>query len=66
MTRGIWQIFTRALGSLENGILMGSFNQSWKRMSLKTTEELSVMTMKNDTKFEEEVTFHFKVGIRGV
>ena len=30
-------------------------------MSLKSTEELSVMTMKNDAKFEEELTCHFKV-----
>ena len=50
MTWGIWQIFTRALQSLKIGILMGSFNQSWKSMSLKSTEELSVMTMKNDAK----------------
>ena len=33
-------------------------------MSLKSTEELSVMTMKNDTKFEEELTCNFKVDIR--
>ena len=24
--RGVWQIFTRAIGSLKIGILMGSFN----------------------------------------
>ena len=29
-------------------------------MILKFTEELSVMTMKNNAKFEEELTFHFK------
>ena len=29
-------------------------------MSLKLTEELCVMTMKNDTKFEEELTCLFK------
>ena len=33
-------------------------------MSLKSTEELCVMKIKNDTKFEEELTFHFKIGIR--
>ena len=40
--------------------------QSWKSMSLKSTEELSVMTMKNDTKFEEELTCHFKVDMRNL
>ena len=29
-------------------------------MSLKFTEESFVMTMKNDAKFEKELTFHFK------
>ena len=33
-------------------------------MSLKSTEELCVMTMKNDAKFEEELTCHFKNDIR--
>ena len=35
-------------------------------MSLKFTEELSVMTMKNDAKFEEELTCHFKVNMRNL
>ena len=35
-------------------------------MSLKYTEELSVKTMKNDTKFEEELTCHFKVDMRNL
>ena len=30
-------------------------------MTLKSTEQLSVITMKNDTKFEDELTCHFKV-----
>ena len=30
-------------------------------MGLKFTEELCVMTMKNDAKFEEELTSHFKI-----
>ena len=30
-------------------------------MSLKSTEELCVMTMKNDLKFEEELTCHLKI-----
>ena len=36
-------------------------------MSLKSTEELSVMTMKNYAKFEEELmSCHFKVGMRNL
>ena len=35
-------------------------------MSLKSIEELSVMIMKNDTKFEEELTCHFKVDMKNV
>ena len=30
-------------------------------MKLKFTEELYVMTMNNDTKFEEELTCRFKI-----
>ena len=35
-------------------------------MTLKFTEELCVMTMKNNTKFEEELTFHFKTDTRNL
>ena len=40
--------------------------QTWKSMSLKSTEELSVMTMKNYAKFQEELTCHFKVDMRNL
>ena len=40
-----------------------SLIQSRKSMSLKFTEELCVMTMKNYAKFKEELTFRFKVDI---
>ena len=40
--------------------------QSRKSMSLKSTEELRVMTMKNDAKFEEELTCHFKTDMRNL
>ena len=33
-------------------------------MSLKFTEELCVMTMKNDKKTEEDLTCHFKIDVR--
>ena len=37
------------------------FVQSRKGMTLKFTEELCVMTMKNNAKFEEELTFISKL-----
>ena len=33
-------------------------------MTLKFTEELSVRTMKNNSKFEKDLTCHFKIDIR--
>ena len=38
----------------------------WRRksLSLKSTEELCVMTLKNDAKFEKELTCHFKIDMR--
>ena len=44
----------------------GPFVQSRKGMTLKFTEELCVMTMKNNAKFEEELTFHFKTDMRNL
>ena len=35
-------------------------------MSLKFTEELYVMTMKNDAKFEDELMCHFKIDMRNL
>ena len=35
-------------------------------MSLKFTWELCVMTMKNDAKLEEELTFRFKIDQRSL
>ena len=40
--------------------------QSRKSMSLKSTEELWVMTIKNDAKFEEEWTCRFKIYMRNL
>ena len=37
------------------------FVQNRKYMSIKFTEELCVITMKNDTKIEEELTYRFKI-----
>ena len=35
-------------------------------MSLTFTGELYIMTMKNDTKFEEELTCRFKIDMRNL
>ena len=35
-------------------------------MSLKFTEELFLMTMNNDAKFGEELTFHLKIDMRSL
>ena len=35
-------------------------------MSLKFPEELCVMKMKNDAKFEEELTCHLKIDMRNL
>ena len=45
---------------------MGSFCPKQKRYDLKFTDQLFVMTMKNNAKFEEELTFHFKTGMRNL
>ena len=46
------------------GLWMDPFIQSRKFMSLKFTEELCVMTMKNDSRFEEELICQFKIVMR--
>ena len=46
------------------GLLWGPFIQSRKWMSLKVTGKLCVMTMKNDVKFEKELTCRFKIDMR--
>ena len=35
-------------------------------MTLKFTEKLCVMTIKNNAKFEEELTCHFKTDLRNL
>ena len=40
--------------------------QSRKGMTLKFAKELCVMTMKNNAKFEEELTCHFKTDMRNL
>ena len=46
------------------GLSLDLFIQSRKSMGLKLTGELCVMTIKNDAKFEIELTWHFKTDMR--
>ena len=46
------------------GVWWSPLVQGRKCMSLKFTEKLYVMKMKNDAKFEEELTCHFKIDMR--
>ena len=48
------------------GLFLGCFIHSRKCMSLNLTGELCVMTMKNDTKLEKELTWQFKIDIRNL
>ena len=48
------------------GLLCHPFVQGWKCMSLKFTGKLCVMKMKNDAKFEEELTCQFKIDMRNL
>ena len=45
---------------------MDPFIESRKCISLNFTGDLCVMTMKNDVKFEEELTFQFKTDMRNL
>ena len=48
------------------GLWWDHFVQSRKCMTLKFTEELCVMAMKNNAKFKEELTCHFKTDMRNL
>ena len=50
--------------SLKIGTLMGSFIQSRKCMTLKFTGKLCVIKMKNNAKFEKELTCQFKIDMK--
>ena len=45
---------------------MGSFYPKYKIMNLKYTQQLCVITIKKDAKFEEELTFRFKIDMRNL
>ena len=48
------------------GLWWDPFVKSRKCMSLKFTDELYVMTMKNDKKIEEKLTYCFKTGMNNL
>ena len=48
------------------GFRWDTFVHSRKCMSIKFSDELFVMTMKNDTKFVEEMNCHFKTDMRNL
>ena len=52
--------------SLKIGTLIGCFDPKQKLYELNIYRGVCVMTMKNDTKFEEEVTCQFKIDMRNL
>ena len=54
------------LESLKSRTFIGLFYQSRKCMSIKLTGDLFVMAMKNDAKFEEELTCQLKTEMRNL
>ena len=48
------------------GLWGDPYMQGRKCMNLKFTEELCVMAIKNDAKFEEELTCSFKIYIKNL
>ena len=56
----------RSYLSWKLGLWCDPFVQSGKGMTLKFAEKLCVMTMKNNAKFEEELTCHFKIDMRNL
>ena len=48
------------------GLWWDPFIQSKKCMNLKFTEQLCVMTIKNDAKIEEEMTCRFNIDMRNL
>ena len=66
--RRIWHTFTRALESVKIGTLMGFFCPKQKRYDLKIYRRAMCHNneMKNNAKFEEELTSPFKIDMRNL
>ena len=65
-TRNLANFHQSTFKSLKIGTFIRSFYPKQKLMRLKFTGELSAMTMKNDSKFEKELTCQFKIDIRNL
>ena len=63
---GKWQEFGKFSPEHAKFSKLGLFIQSRKCMSLKLRGELYVLTMKNDAKFETELTCHFKIDMKNL
>ena len=67
LTWGIWRILTRALENLKNlhfnGLLLTKVYNVWAK---KSTEELCLMALNIDAKFEGKLTFAFKNDMRNL
>ena len=66
ITWGTWWILMRAVASLKIWILMCNFVESVSCLSQKRAGELRVITLKNDAKFEEELTCALKNSMKNV
>ena len=66
LTSGLKNDMRKHLNVSKFGLRCDPFIQSRKCMSLKFTEELWVMKMKNNAKFEEELTCHFNIDMRNL
>ena len=66
MTRRIWWILMWAVASLKISTLMCYFCRKYIMFEPKSTEELCVITLENDAKFEEELTCALKNDMRNL
>ena len=66
MTWGISQILPEQTKFSKLGLSLDFFIQSRQCMSLILKGELCLMTMKNDARFEIELTCDFKIGMRNL
>ena len=64
--RNLANLYQGMFESIKIETLMGSFYPKQKIYVLKIKVKFCVMTMKNDAKFEEDLTCQFKINIRNL
>ena len=64
--RNLANFYQSMFESIKIGTLMGSFYPKQKIYVLKITVQFCVMAMKNDPKFEEDLTCQFKIDMRNL